>query len=94
MRKELAASRQLNVVASARLFLLYYCAEYSFSPGLLFFKGFAPPSSKKFTATPALPPRLVDFKPPLKYGRRFTLVPLNSPGARMPGTITVDAFVT
>lgn len=49
-------------------------------------RGAAPPSSRKLTETPELPPRLLEAKPPLKYGRRLTAVPLTVPGARIPAT--------
>ena len=54
--------------------------------GMLFMSGTAPPSSKKLTTTPVIPPSLVEAKPPEKYGRRLTAVPLYMPGARIPGT--------
>jgi hypothetical protein len=55
--------------------------------GMLMLSGAAPPPSRKFTETPALPPELVEVKPPSKYGARLTAVPLNVPGARMPATL-------
>ena len=53
----------------------HYWLELVPLAGLFNINGTAPPSSRKLTAT-ACPPRLLDAKPPLKYGRRLTLVPL------------------
>jgi hypothetical protein len=49
-------------------------------------RGAAPPSSRKLTETPDVPPVFVDAKAPSKKGRRLTAVPLNIPGAKIPGT--------
>jgi hypothetical protein len=54
---------------------------------VLFMRGAAPPPSRKLTDRPTLPPVFVEAKPPLKYGRRLTLVPLYVPAARIPGTL-------
>lgn len=54
--------------------------------GMFIMRGAAPPSSRKLTETPDVPPLFVDAKAPLKNGRRFTEVPLNIPGAKIPGT--------
>lgn len=65
----------------------HYCFEVLSSAGMLMLSGAAPPPSRKFTEVPALPPVLVEAKPPSKYGARLTSVPLNVPGARMPATL-------
>lgn len=44
--------------------------------GLFIINGTAPPSSKKLTETPDIPPMLVELRPPSKYGRRLICVPL------------------
>lgn len=55
--------------------------------GMFINSGAAPPSSKKFCATPLEPPALVEARPPSKYGSRLTSVPLYVPAARIPGTL-------
>ncbi len=64
----------------------YYCLEPLLLAARPFMRGAAPPSSRKLTETPILPPVLVEERPPLKYGRRLTILPLTTPGDRMPGT--------
>ncbi len=44
----------------------YYWLEEVSLAGMFFIKGAAPPPSRKLTATPALPPRLLDSRPPSK----------------------------
>lgn len=66
----------------------HYWLEVMSLAAVLFFKGAAPPPSRKFTELPTKAPgALVEAKPPLKYGRRSTFVPLYVPGARIPGTV-------
>lgn len=55
---------------------------------MFFRRGAAPPPSRKLTDTPTEPPRLLEARPPLKYGSKLTLVPLKVPAARIPGTDT------
>ena len=63
-----------------------YWLEILSIAGIFFMRGAPPPPSRKSTATPDKPPRLVDLRPPLKKGRRLTFVPLNIPmGLRIPG---------
>jgi len=50
-------------------------------------RGTAPPSSRKLTERPTVPPVFVEAKAPEKYGRRETDVPLTVPFARIPGTV-------
>lgn len=66
----------------------YYWFDVWSLAGMPFMSGAAPPPSRKLTATPELPPRLDESSAPAKYGSRLTLVPLISPGARIPGTVT------
>jgi len=66
----------------------YYCILLSSSEGLFSLRGAAPPPSRKFTEVPVSPPVLVEARPPLKYGKRSTAVPLYSPAARIPATVT------
>jgi hypothetical protein len=56
--------------------------------------GAAPPPSRKLTERPTEPPVFVDARPPLKYGRRLTAVPLTVPGARIPGTAFMFGVVS
>jgi hypothetical protein len=68
--------------------IYYYWFEVVSVAGVLFIRGAAPPPSRKLTEEPIMAPgELVEAKPPLKYGRRFTWVPLYVPGARIPGTL-------
>lgn len=53
----------------------YYWLEVLSLAGLFILIGAAPPPSRKLTETGRLP-LLVDFKQPLKYGRRLTGLPL------------------
>ena len=73
----------------------YYWLEVVSFAGRFFIRGAAPPPSRKFceiggfvTGLKAVP-LLVEMSQPLKYGSRFTAVPLYSPlGLRIPGTKT------
>jgi len=56
--------------------------------GLFIMRGTAPPSSRKLTERPTVPPVFVEANAPEKYGRRETIVPLTVPLARIPGTVT------
>ena len=44
----------------------YYCMDEVPAEGLFIKRGAAPPSSRKLIETPLSPPRLDEFKPPLK----------------------------
>ena len=57
-----------------------------------FINGAAPPPSRKFTERPEVSPVLVDAKPPVKYGARFTAVLFTVPLARIPGTLMLNVF--
>lgn len=45
---------------------IYYWLEVMSSAGMFFIRGAAPPPSRKFLATPMLPPSLVEARPPSK----------------------------
>lgn len=45
---------------------IYYWLEVSSSAGMFFIRGAAPPPSRKFFATPELPPSLEEARPPSK----------------------------
>lgn len=63
-----------------------YCLDEVPLDGLFDKRGVAPPSSRKLTETPELPPVFVEARAPVKYGARLTAVPLYVPLARIPGT--------
>jgi len=88
MRQQHARTVRFPSVSQRARCESYYWFEVVLpSEGLFIISGAAPPSSRKLTATPALPPSLVDARPPSKYGRRLTVVPLKVPVARIPGTL-------
>jgi hypothetical protein len=72
----------------------YYWLEFVLLAGMFFMRGAAPPPSRKLTERPTEPPVFVDARPPLKYGRRLTAVPLIVPGARIPGTAFMFGVVS
>lgn len=75
--------------------MTYYWLDVVSSAGRFFFKGAAPPPSRKFCEMGGFVtrlnsvPLLVEMSQPLKYGSKLTAVSLYSPfGFRIPGTKT------
>lgn len=69
---EVSQELAVFVVSTSRPFVrrftrgIYYWLEVMSLAGMFFIRGAAPPPSRKFLATPMLPPSLVEARPPSK----------------------------